>query len=116
MSRDSGSLLDIADAARTIVAFTQGMELATFSDDIAAQAVVLHRLIVLGEAVKRLTPAFRAAHPDVPWRQAAGTRDMLVHGYDQVNLVRIWVIAIEHIPRLLAQIEPLLPVEPTEES
>ncbi len=37
---------------------------------------------------------------------------MLVYGYDQVNLVRVWTIAIEHLPRLLAQIEPLLPVEP----
>ena len=92
------------------------MELTTFLDDIPAQAGALHRLIVLGEAIKRLSLAFRAAHPDVPWRQAAGTGDMLVHGYDQVNLVRIWVIAIEHIPRLLAQIEPLLPVEPAQES
>ncbi|MDP9355910.1 MAG: hypothetical protein M3R02_11650 [Chloroflexota bacterium] len=66
MSRDSGSLLDIVEAARTIVAFTQGMELTGVLDNIAAQAVVQYRLIVLGEAVKRLSPAFRATHPDVP--------------------------------------------------
>jgi len=72
---------------------------------------VLHRLLVLGEATKRLSAEFRAQHANVPWRQAAGLRDVLVHDYDNVNLERVWTTATEDIPLLLDLIEPLLPSE-----
>ena len=37
-----------------------------------------------------------------------------MHGYDRINLDRVWEVAIQEIPALLSKIEPLLPVEPSE--
>lgn len=73
---------------------------------------MLHAILIIGEAAKRLTPAFREANADIPWKQIAGMRDRLIHGYDDVNLDTVWDVAMTHAPDLLARLEPLLPSEP----
>jgi len=42
---------------------------------------VVRQLLVIGEAVKRVSPETRALAPNVPWKQIAGMRDRLVHDY-----------------------------------
>jgi len=75
-------LLDIAQAARLVIEFTQGMTKEQFLEDIKTQSAVLYQLLVMGEAVKRLSCEFRARHPHIPWSLIAGMRDHLIHGYD----------------------------------
>jgi uncharacterized protein with HEPN domain len=76
---------------------------------VKTQSAVLHQLLVLGEAVKRLSGDFRDAHPEVPWRLIAGMRDKLIHHYDSVDLDEVWRVAERDIPYLAEQIVPLLP-------
>jgi uncharacterized protein with HEPN domain len=65
----------------------------------------------MGEAVKRLSPEFRASHSDIPWSQIAGTRDVLIHGYDRVNFDRAWTAIEDSLPELLKVLTPLIPTE-----
>jgi uncharacterized protein with HEPN domain len=109
MPRDEAILLDIARAAHLVLEFQQGLDKSAFLNDIKTQSAILHQLMVLGEAVKRLSPEFRSRHPEIPWLLIAGMRDRLIHGYDIVDLNRVWKTAIADIPDLLAQITPLLP-------
>ena len=51
---------------------------------------VLYSIAIMGEAAKNIGPAFKAAHPDVPWRAIAGIRDRIVHEYFRTNTRRIW--------------------------
>jgi uncharacterized protein with HEPN domain len=66
MQRDETTLLDIAEAARLVVSFVQDMSKAVFLDDYKTQSAVLYQLIVMGEAVKRLSSEFRAQHVEIP--------------------------------------------------
>jgi uncharacterized protein with HEPN domain len=109
MSRDEATLLDIARSLRLITEFTGTMDETNFLDDAKTQSAVLHQLLVLGEAVKRLSPEFRARHPETPWALIAGMRDNLIHEYDSVDLEEVWSTAARDVPRLLASLEPLLP-------
>ena len=109
MSRDDAALLDIARSLRLIIEFTREMDESYFLDDLKTQSAVLHQLLVLGEAVKRLSPEFRARHPEIPWVLIAGMRDNLIHEYDSVDLEEVWRTAQRDVPRLLASLEPLLP-------
>ena len=77
MPRDEAHLLDILKAARLTVEFKGTADKDAFLVDAKTQSAVLHQLLVIGEAVKRLSPEFRAAHPEVPWKLIAGTRDKL---------------------------------------
>jgi len=108
---DESALLDIAYSARRITAIARVLTWSEFSNDEASQESVLYRLIIVGEAVKRLTPEFRAAHAAVSWSAVAGLRDILVHAYERVNLELVWNIATVDIAALLSYIEPLVPSE-----
>jgi uncharacterized protein with HEPN domain len=86
MLRDDATLIDILRAARLALEFRGRLERESFLTDLKTQAAVLHELLVLGEAVKRLSAGFRDEHADVPWKSIAGMRDRLLHGYDDVDL------------------------------
>jgi uncharacterized protein with HEPN domain len=109
MSRDKASLLDIAKAGRLIQEFIGGMNKTGFLQDQKTQSAVLHQILVLGEATKRVSTSYREAHPEVPWRLMAGMRDVVIHAYESVDLEEVWHTAINEIPKLLEKINPLLP-------
>ena len=111
MSRDRATLLDIAKAAGLVIEFTRGMDRGAFLNDVKTQSAVLHQLLILGEAVKRLSTEFRAGHPEIPWQLIAGMRDKLVHEYNEVDLDEVWRTVQREVPPLRRFIEPLLPSE-----
>ena len=109
MPRDDAHLLDILKAARLAIEFKGPTEKAEFLEDTKTQSAVLHQLLIVGEAVKRMSPEFRAAHPDVPWKLIAGTRDKLIHFYEGVDLEEVWKMVSSDLPELIRSIEPLAP-------
>jgi uncharacterized protein with HEPN domain len=75
------------------------------------QDAILRPLTIIGEAAKRVSAEFRASHPEVPWRQIAGFRDVVVHDYARVDLQEVWRIPQEDLPALVMLWEPLVPPE-----
>jgi uncharacterized protein with HEPN domain len=76
----------------------------TFDCDWVTQNAVIRELEVLGEAAGRLSPAFVAAHPEVPWREITGMRHKLIHDYFVVDLGVVWSTATENVPA----VEPMI--------
>jgi len=109
LPRDDAHLLDILKAARLVIEFKGAADKAEFLVDAKTQSAILHQLLIIGEAVKRLTPEFRAEHRGVPWKLIAGTRDKLIHFYDGVDLEEVWKMVTADLPELLRLIEPLAP-------
>jgi len=109
--KDTATLLDIARAARLILEFKGDLEKRGFLEDLKTQSAILHQLMVIGEAVKRLSATFRQRHPEIPWALMAGMRNSLIHGYDAVDFDEVWGTAASDIPALLAALGPLLPAE-----
>ena len=93
-----------------ILEFTRGMERAAFLGDLKTQSAALHQFMVVGEAVKRLSPEFRAKHSGIPWSLIAGMRDKLIHHYDSVDFEQVWRSVDTDIPDLLSYVEALAPV------
>jgi uncharacterized protein with HEPN domain len=111
MWRDEATLLDIAQAARRIISFVQGVDEASFAANAEKHWAVVAQLLVIGEAITRLSYEFRSLHPEIEWAKIAGMRNRLIHGYDTIRWDVVWRTATEAVPQLLAQIEPLLPTE-----
>ena len=109
MPRDAASLLDIFEAGQLIQEFIDGIGEEVFLGDRKTQSAVLHQILILGEATKRISPEYRQAHPEIPWRLMAGMRDVVVHAYESVDLAEVWKTASQDIPSLMAQIESLIP-------
>jgi uncharacterized protein with HEPN domain len=109
MPRDDAIILDILKAARLVVAFKDNLDQSAFQYDLKTQSAILHQLLVLGEAVKRLSEGFRSHHAHIPWKMIAGMRDKLIHGYDAVDLDEVWKTVSADIPHLITLLEPLEP-------
>ena len=109
MRGDDATLLDILRAARLALEFRGGLDKAAFLTDFKTQAAVLHELLVMGEASKRLSSTFREEYSDVPWKAIAGMRDRLLHGYDDVDLDLAWKTVDEDVPALVKRLEGLAP-------
>ena len=55
----------------------------------------------LGEAAGRVSALFRNTHPEIPWRQIIGQRNVLIHEYGEIKQERIWKVVKENIPQLI---------------
>ncbi len=80
-----------------------------FRANTVVQSAVLYKIIIIGEATKRLSSSFRSEHPEIPWDDMAGARDRLIHGYDKVRTELVWAIVHDHLPPLISSIATLAP-------
>lgn len=108
MQRDEASVFDIVEACRRVLDFRGSQDLAAFAADVKTQSAVLYQIVIIGEAAKRLSAVFRNAHPSIAWRDVAGMRDRVVHGYDVVDLKRVWRVVDVEVPALLTYLVPLI--------
>jgi uncharacterized protein with HEPN domain len=90
MPRDNESLIDIERAIRRILRYTDNVSRVELEMNDEKVSAILYQIAVIGEAIKRLSQEFRQQHPEIPWRDIAGMRDVLIHKYDQVDFDVIW--------------------------
>ena len=112
MSDDSAHVLDALQAIQRIEQFLQGVTQDSFLADIEKQSAVLHQFTILGEALRRMSDAFRAMHPAVRWSDAIGFRNRIVHDYDEVDLDVVWRITQDDLSPLAAALQPIQPEKP----
>ena len=79
------TLRQIQEAAGRLQTICAGKTLEKLLADWQATAALERFIEIMGEAVKRLPMELRDRYPDVPWKEIAGTRDRLSHGYDDVD-------------------------------
>ena len=98
-------LMHIVDALRETIDFTNGVGMTEFLDSKLLVRAVTSSFEIAGEATKNLTMEFRESHPEVKWREMAGFRDVLIHGYFGVDETQLWKGAKEFAPEAIAKIE-----------
>lgn len=72
------------------------------------QDAIVRKFEIIGEAVKQLSEATKAKRPDIQWRQIAGMRDRLMHGYFGVDLDLVWATIERDLPALNDALTELL--------
>ena len=102
------TLRQIQDAARRLQTICAGRTLVQLLADWQATAALERFIEIVGEGVKRLPLDLRFRHPAVPWKEIAGTRDHLSHGYDDVDYQVLWDAVQKDVPALLAAVEQML--------
>ena len=77
--------------------------------DVNLQESIVFNLVVIGEAVSKLSQNTRTAHPEIPWKDISDMRNRLVHGYFEIDFETVWKVATEDVPALIAAIEKIGP-------
>ena len=109
MPRDYRVFLDdIVEATSKVLEYTSGLSYEQFCADRKTIEAVVWNLQVIGEAVKNIPEEIRSQHPDVPWRDMAGLRDIIVHQYFGIKLDVIWKVIQKDLPRVEHLIREIL--------
>ncbi|MEN4029505.1 MAG: DUF86 domain-containing protein [Methanobacterium sp.] len=66
--------------------------------------IIFERLEIIGEAVKNIPQEIKDKYVEIPWKQIAGMRDILIHQYSSVKLERVWIVVKRDIPDLKGKI------------
>ena len=107
MNDQSVYLRDVLERIHRIEQFTEGGWTA-FDQSLLIQDAVIRSFEVIGEAVKHLSPELRQQYPEIPWRQIAGFRDVLIHDYGDVDTDEVWEVIEKNLPALKQAVEALL--------
>lgn len=96
---DQVLLLHIQDSIERIQEYTRGDQ-ATFMDSRMVQDAVIRNLQTLAESTQRLSDSLKADEPDIPWRDIAGFRNVLTHGYLGLDTQLVWSVIEQDLPGL----------------
>jgi len=67
------------DSAKTIEDFVAGVSVSQYVQDRKLQLAVERAIEIIGEAARRVSEAFRDAHPEIPWKSIISQRNVLAH-------------------------------------
>ena len=102
-------LWDILEAVAAISRYAM-RDKKSFEADELLQGWFLRHLQIIGEAARAIPQEVRARAPDVPWQKIIGMRNVLVHGYFEIDTDIVWDAATRVIPALKPGIERLLTI------
>ncbi|HLC19839.1 MAG TPA: DUF86 domain-containing protein [Candidatus Nanoarchaeia archaeon] len=101
-------LKDILDAVNLIEKSIKGISQKKFDKDKDIQDATIRRITIIGEAAKNVPQPFRREYADVPWKDVAGMRDVLIHAYFGVKLDKVWNVVNNDLPQLKKQIQKII--------
>jgi uncharacterized protein with HEPN domain len=100
------------DLAESALEAVKGRSLEEFPAGALVTDGLIYRLILIGEAASHVPPEEREHFPTIPWRGTIGLRNRMIHGYDTIDLERVWRIIHDELPPLLDALRGIVGDEP----
>jgi uncharacterized protein with HEPN domain len=109
MSRsDLERLRDARDYARYALDNAHGLPPEILADANQPQHAALFDLVIIGEALNKVSREVQKAAPDLPWRQIIDMRNIIVHSYWTIDLEIIADVVNNRLEPLMKQLEELI--------
>jgi uncharacterized protein with HEPN domain len=102
---------DILHAIVRVAECVDGMTFEAFATDQRTIEAVQFNLIVIGEAARHVPDDVVARHPEVPWREMRGLRNVIARAYFSVSLPIVWTTITTDLPPLVGLLEPIATAE-----
>lgn len=107
MKDDKVYIISILESIEKIELYTK-FEKEKFMNSNMIQDAVIRNLEIIGEATKKITLELKKDNLDIPWKQMAGLRDILIHDYMGVDLKTVWNVVEKELPIVKNRIKELI--------
>jgi uncharacterized protein with HEPN domain len=104
-------LRHMLDACQKALRFTRGKLRKDLDDDEQLTLALVRLIEILGEAAAKVTPDVQVRYTSIPWKEIIGTRNRLIHGYEDVNLDILWQIISSDLPPLENELQAIIKKE-----
>ncbi len=101
-------LKHMLDAAKKAVIFCDGKQRDALDQDEQLALALTRLLEIIGEAANGVSKEYQESHSGILWREIAGTRNRLIHGYFDVDFNVVWEIVEKDLPQLINQLKALV--------
>ncbi|PKL46039.1 MAG: nucleotidyltransferase [Planctomycetes bacterium HGW-Planctomycetes-1] len=107
MRSDRERLLDVIEAIERIEKYSQKSK-RVFDTDELVQNWIIHHLFIVGEAVAHISDEIQEKYSEMPWSKIIGMRNILVHGYFEIDTEVVWSVVENDLPKLKHNIQKIL--------
>ena len=108
MKNDKFYLRHILDAIEKIEEYTARKTFKSFLVNDMMVDAVTRQFEIIGEAASKVSADFQENNSQIPWSQAIGMRNRLIHEYFGVNKKIVWQTCKKDLKDLKKKIEELL--------
>ena len=100
-------LLDIRISCEEIIEFCASKDLESLRSSRMLQLALEREFEIIGEALLRLERVeMERLESKIPeYRKIIGFRNLVAHGYDQIDDLILWDLVTNHIPDLLKKVQ-----------
>ena len=102
------TLRQMLDYAQKAVTLSRGKKRSDLDKDLTFNLALTRLVEIIGEAANRVPDEFQDNHPEIPWMEIIGTRNRLIHGYDEVDFDFLWNVVRNDLPSLIKQLNKIL--------
>ncbi|MDO8137882.1 MAG: DUF86 domain-containing protein, partial [Candidatus Brocadiales bacterium] len=95
-------------AAREAVELAAGKSRQDIENERTLNLSLVKLIEIVGEAANRVSPEGRAKYPSIPWLQIIGTRNRLIHGYDNIDFDILYQTIFQDLLPLIAELEKIV--------
>jgi uncharacterized protein with HEPN domain len=83
------------------LSFVEGLDSASFQNDLRTVYAVTRCLEIISEASRRLPAVLKERHPSIAWKDMAGAGNVYRHDYEDVAARFVWITVQRDLPLLL---------------
>jgi uncharacterized protein with HEPN domain len=106
--RDRVFIAQMVEAADAALEFTDGHTAVSFAGDRLVGYAVVRAIQLIGQAARGVSGELQTAHPEIPWREMIGMRNVVVHDYADVDLALVWKTVRDDLPGLVERLNAIL--------
>lgn len=96
------------DSIEKIEFIVKDLSYGQYLKDWIKQDAIVRNIEIIGESLKNIDDELVKKYPKVPWKEAKGMRNFLIHEYFRIEYDEVWLTLNEDLPKLKVQIQEIL--------
>jgi uncharacterized protein with HEPN domain len=105
MMRDAQRIDHMPDFVRRSLAIVDGVDEGAYKVSRDKQELLELNMLHLGEAAAHVSDELKEKHPEIPWHEMIGIRNIIVHEYFRINPMILYETATSEFAALASHLE-----------